>query len=64
VLIYAWNEFDEGGWLCPTLSADGAPDTSRIEALGSVLRDHCREPGQADIPKSGGRGKLKQEKDR
>lgn len=19
VLIYAWNEFDEGGWLCPTL---------------------------------------------
>jgi len=18
VLIYAWNEYDEGGWLCPT----------------------------------------------
>ena len=19
ILVYAWNEFDEGGWLCPTL---------------------------------------------
>jgi hypothetical protein len=63
-LIYAWNEFDEGGWLCPILSADGAADTSRIEALGRVLRDHCREPGQTDIPTSAGQGKHKQEKNR
>ena len=22
MLMYAWNEFDEGGWLCPTLLCD------------------------------------------
>jgi hypothetical protein len=33
VIIYAWNEHDEGGWLCPTLSEGAA----RIEALGRVL---------------------------
>jgi hypothetical protein len=38
VIIYAWNEHDEGGWLCPTLRTDGSPDTSRIDALGKVLR--------------------------
>lgn len=35
-LIYAWNEHDEGGWMCPTLTNSG-PDTSRIEALKKVL---------------------------
>ncbi|MCP4642502.1 MAG: hypothetical protein GY851_18800 [bacterium] len=34
VLIYAWNEFDEGGWLCPTLSEG----TARLDALWKVLR--------------------------
>ena len=34
VIIYAWNEFDEGGWLCPTLSEG----TARAEALGRALR--------------------------
>jgi hypothetical protein len=33
VLIYAWNEFDEGGWLCPTLR-DG---TARLDAIRPVL---------------------------
>jgi hypothetical protein len=33
ILIYAWNEFDEGGWLAPTLS-DG---TARLDALKAVL---------------------------
>lgn len=34
VLIYAWNEFDEGGWLCPTL----AEGTARLDAIREVLR--------------------------
>ena len=38
IILYAWNEHDEGGWLQPTLSPDGQPDTSRIQALGKVLR--------------------------
>ena len=33
ILIYAWNEHDEGGWLQPTLGADGKPDEARIHAL-------------------------------
>lgn len=38
ILLYAWNEHDEGGWLQPTLGADGKPDASRIQAIGKVLR--------------------------
>lgn len=33
VLVYAWNEFDEGGWICPTLGNN----TSRVEAFRKVL---------------------------
>jgi len=51
VMIYAWNEHDEGGWLCPTiidderdglseLNYDGTnkPDTRRLEAIQQVLK--------------------------
>jgi hypothetical protein len=33
VLIYAWNEFDEGGWLCPLLREG----TARLDAVRRVL---------------------------
>lgn len=36
IIIYAWNEHDEGGWLCPTWTAQG-PDTSRLDAIRRVL---------------------------
>ena len=37
-LAYAWNEFDEGGWLCPTyLTGHAAGDSSRLTALAAVL---------------------------
>jgi hypothetical protein len=38
VIIYAWNEHDEGGWLQPTLGSDGRPNEERIKAVGKVLR--------------------------
>jgi hypothetical protein len=38
VLIYAWNENDEGGWLVPTLKPDGSVDASRVDALSGVIR--------------------------
>ena len=38
VIICGWNENDEGGWLLPTLGADGKPDEARIDALGEILR--------------------------
>jgi hypothetical protein len=38
IVIYAWNEHDEGGWLCPTWKPTGKPDTSRLDAIRAVLR--------------------------
>ncbi|MES2598860.1 MAG: glycoside hydrolase family 99-like domain-containing protein [Verrucomicrobiota bacterium] len=38
IIIYAWNEHDEGGWIQPTRGAHGQPDEDRINALGRVLR--------------------------
>lgn len=38
VLVYAWNENDEGGWLVPTRPCD----QSRLEALHRVLRSGIR----------------------
>lgn len=38
IIVYAWNEHDEGGWLCPTWTPSGVPDTSRLDALRAVLR--------------------------
>jgi len=34
ILIYAWNESDEGGWLVPTVSEG----TARLDAIREVLR--------------------------
>jgi hypothetical protein len=32
-IVYAWNEFDEGGWLAPTLSEG----TARLDAIRDML---------------------------
>lgn len=31
--IFAWNEFEEGGYLCPTLAADGSADDTALRAF-------------------------------
>jgi Secretion system C-terminal sorting domain len=36
ILIYAWNEHAEGGWICPTLSNYGY--TERIDTLAARLK--------------------------
>jgi hypothetical protein len=36
VLIYAWNEHSEGGWLCPTFTPR-VPNTERVDALHQHL---------------------------
>ncbi len=38
VIVYAWNEHDEGGWLQPTLGTDRRPSDERIKAFGECLR--------------------------
>ena len=37
IIIYAWNEYDEGGWIAPTRGSDGKPDTGRIDAVRKIL---------------------------
>ena len=39
VLVFAWNEFEEGGWICPTVGKGGAVDRSRLMAFRSVVRE-------------------------
>jgi len=39
VIVYAWNEYDEGGWLSPSRGADGTPDISRLDAVRQILKD-------------------------
>ncbi len=47
-LIYAWNEFGEGGYIAPT---KGDPIGKYLKALRSVLRTTTREmPGQLIAP--------------
>lgn len=38
IIIYAWNEHDEGGWLSPTWTPTGKPDTTRLDVLASLLK--------------------------
>jgi hypothetical protein len=40
-LIYAWNEHDEGGWLCPTLYEGDA----RVKAVGKVIKSFRKKYG-------------------
>jgi hypothetical protein len=37
VILYAWNEYDEGGWLAPTWTPAGRPNAGRLEAVRDVL---------------------------
>ena len=37
VIVYAWNENDEGGWLVPTRGPLGEPNTERLDAINALL---------------------------
>uniref|UniRef100_A0A7V5XFB8 Glycoside hydrolase family 5 domain-containing protein n=1 Tax=Thermodesulfobacterium geofontis TaxID=1295609 RepID=A0A7V5XFB8_9BACT len=39
IIIYAWNEFDEGGWIMPTLMKGDA----RLKAIGELIKRLCNE---------------------
>jgi len=43
----AWNKYDEGGWLAPTRSTGGAPNTSRLDAVRKVLTKQHAQPNDA-----------------
>lgn len=40
VLVYAWNELDEGGWIVPLLPQNGG--TARLDAIAQVI--HASSP--------------------
>lgn len=40
ILCYAWNEYAEGGWLCPT-HADG---TKHLDAIRMMIETYKKEP--------------------
>ena len=37
VMAFAWNEFEEGGWICPNVGKDGRPDTTRVRTFRQVV---------------------------
>jgi len=63
VLMYAWNEHDEGGWLCPTVQVDANGivqksgnknliNTDRIDALHNLLRASSTTSAPSNLPNS------------
>lgn len=36
-IVYAWNEYDEGGWLAPTRQLNGEMDNARLNAIKTIL---------------------------
>ena len=38
LLVFAWNEFEEGGWICPTWKPNGCPDTARRDAFAEMVK--------------------------
>ena len=37
VLTFAWNEFEEGAYLCPTLNPDDSANTDRVECFARIV---------------------------
>jgi hypothetical protein len=37
VLIFAWNEFEEGAWICPTYNEDLSVNTERVGAVSQII---------------------------
>ncbi len=44
IIVYSWNEHDEGGWLVPTWTPSGKPNADRLDAIRRVLMPATR-PG-------------------
>ena len=48
IIIYAWNEHDEGGWLEPTWTANGRSNTERLDAIARILKPDTNTAQRAD----------------
>jgi len=41
-MVYAWNEFEEGGYLCPTLGENGEPNTAFLDVFTKVRKKYIK----------------------
>ncbi len=37
IMAFAWNEFEEGGWLCPTFNEDLTVNTDKVKTFAKVV---------------------------
>lgn len=42
IMMFAWNEFEEGGWICPTYNEDLTVNTERVKAVSRIVKDWKR----------------------
>ena len=47
-LTFAWNEFEEGGYLCPTLGADGKLDDRLLRAFAAIKQRFADASGMTE----------------
>lgn len=47
LLVFAWNEFEEGGWICPNLGPDGRADVRRRDAFAKAAKILAGRDGAA-----------------
>lgn len=52
VLIYAWNEHSEGGWLCPTW-VDGTIDNANFDYVNALALIYGNTVGPSDVEPPG-----------
>lgn len=38
IMMFAWNEFEEGGWICPTYNSDLSINTERVQAISTIIK--------------------------
>lgn len=43
IMMFAWNEFEEGGWICPTYNEDLSINTERVTAISEIIKSWKEE---------------------
>lgn len=38
LMLFAWNEFEEGAWICPTYNEDLSVNTQRVKAVAKMVK--------------------------
>lgn len=38
IMMFAWNEFEEGAWICPTYNEDLTVNTDKVRAVAKMIK--------------------------